>query len=396
LTLEYYIADNIYTMRGLSKRVKTMKPSATVAVNAKALELRRSGIDLVAMTAGEPDFDTPQFIKDAALSAMQAGKTKYAPPAGIPELREAISAKFKRENDLEIPFDQTVVTVGGKQCLFNLFQAILDPGDEVIVVGPYWVSYPEMVRFAEGVPVEVRTGPESGFVPDPAEIEKVIGPRTKAIMLNSPGNPTGAVYPQSVLVAIAELANSHDLYIISDEIYEHLIYEGTHFSPAHIAPERTITVNGAAKAYAMTGWRIGYAGGPKDVIKAIADVSSQSTTSPDTVAQWAMVEALNNTAAAEQFIHMAREAYRGRRDIILDGLNGLGLPTPKVNGAFYVLSDVSKIDPDENKAALRLLEEARVAVVPGTDFAAPHHVRFSYATSEANIRKALERIGTLF
>lgn len=382
-------------MRGLSKRVKTMKPSSTVAVNAKALELRRQGVDLIAMTAGEPDFDTPQFVKDAAARAMAAGKTKYAPPAGIPELREAISAKFKRENGLEIPPDQIVVTVGGKQALFNLFQAILDPGDEVIVIGPYWVSYPEMARFAEGVPVEVNTGPESGFIPDPQEVERKITPRTKAIVLNSPGNPTGAVYPKEVLVAIAELANKHDLYIVSDEIYEHLIYEGEHFSPAHVAPDRTITVNGAAKAYAMTGWRIGYAGGPKDVIKGIIDVSSQSTTSPDTIAQWAMVEALNNVEEAQKFISMAREAYRARRSIIVDGLNALGLPTPRVNGAFYVLSDVSKIDPDENKAALKLLNEARVAVVPGTDFAAPHHVRFSYATSEANIRQALERIASI-
>mgnify|MGYP005849832313 FL=1 len=383
-------------MRGLSKRVKTMKPSSTVAVNAKALELRRQGVDLIAMTAGEPDFDTPQFVKDAAVRAMAAGKTKYAPPAGIPELREAISAKFKRENGLEIPPDQTVVTVGGKQALFNLFQAILDPGDEVIVIAPYWVSYPEMVRFAEGVPVEVRTGPESGFIPDPAEVERRITPRTKAIVLNSPGNPTGAVYPKEILVAIAELANKHDCYIVSDEIYEHLIYEGEHFSPAHVAPDRTITVNGAAKAYAMTGWRIGYAGGPKDVIKGIIDVSSQSTTSPDTIAQWAMVEALNNVEEAQKFISMAREAYRARRSIIVDGLNALGLPTPKVNGAFYVLSDVSRIDPDENRAALQLLNEARVAVVPGTDFAAPHHVRFSYATSETNIRRALERIAAVF
>ncbi|MDX2004802.1 MAG: pyridoxal phosphate-dependent aminotransferase [Meiothermus sp.] len=382
-------------MRGLSQRVKAMKPSSTVAVNAKALELRRQGVDLIAMTAGEPDFDTPQFVKEAANRAIAAGKTKYAPPAGIAELREAISAKFKRENGLDIPADQTVVTVGGKQCLFNLFMAILDPGDEVIVVGPYWVSYPEMVRFAEGVPVEVNTGPESGFVPDPTEIASKIGPRTKAIVLNSPGNPTGAVYPKEVIATIAELANQHDLYIISDEIYEHLIYEGEHFSPATVAPDRTITVNGAAKAYAMTGWRIGYAGGPKDVIKGIIDVSSQSTTSPDTIAQWAMVEALNNVDEAQKFISMAREAYRARRGIIVDGLNALGLPTPMVNGAFYVLSDTSKIDPDESKAALRLLNEAKVAVVPGTDFAAPHHVRFSYATSEANIRKALERIAAI-
>ncbi|MCS7194685.1 MAG: pyridoxal phosphate-dependent aminotransferase [Meiothermus sp.] len=382
-------------MRGLSNRVRTLKPSATVAVNAKAMELRRQGVDLIAMTAGEPDFDTPQFIKEAAIRALAAGKTKYAPPAGIPELREAISAKFKRENGLEIPPEATVVTVGGKQALFNLFQAILNPGDEVIVIGPYWVSYPEMVRFAEGVPVEVLTGPESGFIPDPADIERRITSRTKAIVVNSPGNPTGAVYPKEVLTAIAELAQKYDLYVVSDEIYEHLIYEGEHFSPARVAPEHTITVNGAAKAFAMTGWRIGYAGGPKEVIKGIIDVSSQSTTSPDTIAQWAMVEALNNVEEAQRFITMAREAYRARRSIIVEGLNALGLPTPRVSGAFYVLSDVSRVDPDEQRAALRLLNEARVAVVPGTDFAAPRHVRFSYATSEENIRKALERIAAV-
>jgi aspartate aminotransferase len=382
-------------MRGLSQRVKSLKPSATVAVNAKALDLRRQGVDLIAMTAGEPDFDTPQHVKDAAMRAMAAGKTKYAPPAGIPELREAISLKFKRENGLEIPADQTVVTVGGKQALFNLFQALLDPGDEVIVIGPYWVSYPEMVRFAGGDPVEVLTGPESGFIPDPDQIASKVSPRTKAIVVNSPGNPTGAVYPKEVLTAIAELANRHDFYVISDEIYEHLIYEGEHFSPAHVAPDRTITVNGAAKAYAMTGWRIGYAGGPKDVIKGVIDVSSQSTTSPDTIAQWAMVEALSNVDESGKFIAMAREAYRRRRDLIVKGLNDLGLSTPMVNGAFYVLSDVSKIDPDENKATLRMLEEAKVAAVPGTDFAAPHHVRFSYATSDENIRKALERIRSI-
>jgi len=382
-------------MRGLSKRVKTMKPSSTVAVNAKALELKRQGVDLVAMTAGEPDFDTPLHIKEAAFHAMQQGKTKYAPPAGIAELREAISAKFKRENGLDIPADQTVVTVGGKQALFNLFQAILDPGDEVIVLGPYWVSYPEMVRFAEGNPVEVLTGPESGFVPDPSQIESKITSRTKAIVLNSPGNPTGAVYPKETLKAIANLANKHDLYIVSDEIYEHLIYEGEHFSPAQVAPDRTITVNGAAKAFAMTGWRIGYAGGPKEVIKGIIDVSSQSTTSPDTIAQWAMIEALNNVEASQKFIRMAREAYRSRRDLIVRGLNDLGLHTPVVKGAFYVLSDVSRIDKDEVRATERMLTEARVAVVPGTDFAAPHHVRLSYATSEANIKKALYRIGEI-
>ena len=367
-----------------------MKPSATVAVNARALELRRQGVDLVALTAGEPDFDTPEHVKEAARRDLAQGKTKYAPPAGIPELREALAEKFRRENSLAIAPDQTIVTVGGKQALFNLFQAILDPGDEVIVLAPYWVSYPEMVRFAGGVPVEVETLPEEGFVPDPERVKRAITARTKALVVNSPNNPTGAVYPREVLEALARLALEHDFYLVSDEIYEHLIYEGEHFSPGQLAPEHTITVNGAAKAFAMTGWRIGYACGPKAVIKAMADVSSQSTTSPDTIAQWATLEALTNQEASRAFIEMAREAYRRRRDLLLKGLSEIGLKAVRPSGAFYVLLDTSPFAEDEVKAAERLLEGG-VAVVPGTDFAAFGHVRLSYATSEENLRKALER-----
>jgi aspartate aminotransferase len=370
--------------------VKSMKPSATVAVNARALELRRQGVDLVALTAGEPDFDTPEHVKEAARRALAQGKTKYAPPAGIPELREALAEKFRRENGLEVTPEETIVTVGGKQALFNLFQAILDPGDEVIVLAPYWVSYPEMVRFAGGVPVEVPTLPEEGFVPDPERVRRAITPRTKALVVNSPNNPTGAVYPEEVLRALAEMALQHDFYLVSDEIYEHLIYEGAHFSPGTLAPEHTITVNGAAKAFAMTGWRIGYACGPKAVIKAMADVSSQSTTSPDTIAQWATLEALTNREASMAFIAMAREAYRKRRDLLLEGLSRIGLKAVRPSGAFYVLMDTSPFAPDEIQAAERLLQ-AGVAVVPGTDFAAFGHVRLSYATGEENLKKALER-----
>lgn len=367
-----------------------MKPSATVAVNARAQELRRQGVDLVALTAGEPDFDTPEHVKEAARRALAQGKTKYAPPAGIPELREALAEKFRRENGLAIIPEQTIVTVGGKQALFNLFQAILDPGDEVIVLAPYWVSYPEMVRFAGGVPVEVETLPEEGFVPDPGRVKRAITARTKALVVNSPNNPTGAVYPREVLEALARLALEHDFYLVSDEIYEHLIYEGEHFSPGQLAPEHTLTVNGAAKAFAMTGWRIGYACGPKAVIQAMADVSSQSTTSPDTIAQWATLEALTNQEASRAFIEMAREAYRRRRDLLLEGLSEIGLKAVRPSGAFYVLLDTSPFAEDEVKAAERLLEGG-VAVVPGTDFAAFGHVRLSYATSEENLKKALER-----
>ncbi|MER3425979.1 MAG: aspartate aminotransferase [Thermoleophilia bacterium] len=381
-------------MRGLSERVKAMKPSATVAVNARALELKRQGVDLVPLTAGEPDFDTPEHVKEAARRALAQGKTKYAPPAGIPELREALAEKFRRENGLAVAPEETIVTVGGKQALFNLFQALLDPGDEVIVLAPYWVSYPEMVRLAGGVPVEVATRPEDGFVPDPEAVRRAITPRTKALVVNSPNNPTGAVYPQEVLEALARLAVEHDFYLVSDEIYEHLIYEGAHFSPGTLAPENTITVNGAAKAFAMTGWRIGYACGPRGVIKAMADISSQSTTSPDTIAQWAALEALTNLEASQAFIQMARKAYQKRRDLLLEGLSALGLKAVRPSGAFYVLLNTDAFAEDEIQAAERLLE-ARVAVVPGTDFAAYRHVRLSYATSEENLKKALGRMATL-
>ncbi|MER3451001.1 MAG: aspartate aminotransferase [Thermus sp.] len=381
-------------MRGLSERVKAMKPSATVAVNARALELKRQGVDLVPLTAGEPDFNTPEHVKEAARRALAQGKTKYAPPAGIPELREALAEKFRRENGLAVAPEETIVTVGGKQALFNLFQALLDPGDEVIVLAPYWVSYPEMVRLAGGVPVEVATRPEDGFVPDPEAVRRAITPRTKALVVNSPNNPTGAVYPQEVLEALARLAVEHDFYLVSDEIYEHLIYEGAHFSPGTLAPENTITVNGAAKAFAMTGWRIGYACGPRGVIKAMADISSQSTTSPDTIAQWAALEALTNLEASQAFIQMARKAYQKRRDLLLEGLSALGLKAVRPSGAFYVLLNTDAFAEDEIQAAERLLE-ARVAVVPGTDFAAYRHVRLSYATSEENLKKALGRMATL-
>ncbi len=364
-------------------------------MNAKALELRRQGIDVIALTAGEPDFDTPEFIKQAACRALAEGKTKYTPPAGIPELREALSQKFKRENGLDYAPDQITVGVGGKGVLYNLFQAILDPGDEVILIAPYWVSYSAQVELAGGVPVAVPTRAEEGFVPDPEAVAAAIGERTKALVVNSPNNPTGAVYPEAVLKALAELAVRHDLYLVSDEIYEHLVYAGAPFSPARVAPDHVITVNGVAKTYAMTGWRLGYAAGPKDVIQAMTKIQGQSVTHPTTFVQWATVAALTNVEDSQKFIQTARAAFDRRRRLMVEGLKALGLPTPEPKGAFYVMPDVRAIDEDELKAAERLLEEARVAVVPGTDFKAPGHVRMSYATSEENLREALRRIGEL-
>ncbi len=364
-------------------------------MNAKALELRRQGVDVIALTAGEPDFDTPEFIKEAAWQALKEGKTKYTPPAGIPELREAISEKFRRENGLEYAPDQITVGVGGKGVLYNLFQAILDPGDEVILIAPYWVSYSAQVELAGGVPVAVTTEAEAGFVPDPERVAAAVTPRTKALVVNSPNNPTGAVYPETVLQALAELAVKHDFYLVSDEIYEHLVYQGRPFSPGRVAPDHTITVNGVAKTYAMTGWRLGYAGGPKEVIQAMTKIQGQSVTHPTTFVQWATARALSDREQSRKFIETARAAFDRRRRLVVEGLRGLGLPTPEPKGAFYVMPDVRRIDPDELKAAEILLERARVAVVPGTDFKAPGHVRMSYATSEENLKEALRRIGEI-
>ncbi len=382
-------------MRSLSQRASALKPSATVAVNAKALELRRQGIDVIALTAGEPDFDTPEHIKEAARRALAEGKTKYTPPAGIPELREAVAEKFRHENGLNYTPEQVTIGVGGKGVLYNLFQAIIDPGDEVILIAPFWVSYSAQVELAGGRAVVVPTSAEEDFVPDLAAIARAIGPKTKALVVNSPSNPTGAVYPEEILTGLAELAIEHDLYLISDEIYEHLIYEGKAFSPGVVAPEHTITVNGVAKTYAMTGWRVGYAGGPKDVIQAMTKIQGQSVTHPTSIAQWAALEALTNPKSQE-FIAMARAAFDRRRKLIVEGLRAIGLPTTTPKGAFYVMPDVRRIHEDELKAAEILLERARVAVVPGTDFRAPGHVRMSYATSEAAIQEALERIRALF
>ncbi|ADV68708.1 pyridoxal phosphate-dependent aminotransferase [Deinococcus maricopensis] len=379
----------------LSSKVRALKPSSTVAVTSRALELRRAGVDVISMSVGEPDFDTPAHIKAAAARALSEGKTKYTPVNGIGELREAIAAKFERENGLTFTPDAVTVTSGGKQAIFNALFALLDAGDQVIIPAPYWVSYPEMVRFVGGEPVEVHTRAEDGFALDPDAVAAAITPRTRVILLNSPGNPTGAVYPREVLQAVADLARAHDLVLLTDEMYEHLVYDAEHVSVGTLAPERTITINGASKAYAMTGWRIGYAAGPADVIRAMNAIQSQSTSNASSVAQWAALEALTNVDATAAFVSGALAAYRERRDRIVSGLNALGLRTPTPDGAFYVMADTTPIHADELEAARRILDDARVAVVPGTDFAAPGMVRLSYATSLPLIDEALKRIGGL-
>ncbi|MEJ2287965.1 MAG: pyridoxal phosphate-dependent aminotransferase [Deinococcales bacterium] len=381
-------------MPGLSQRIKQLKASSTIAFNTRAAELRRQGIDVIAMTAGEPDFQPPEHVLEAAREAIRLGLTKYTPSEGTLELRQAVCEKFSRENGLSYQPDQVIVSTGGKQVLYNAFQAVLEPGDEVVLMAPTWVSYPPQIELAGGVPVPVHTRPEDGFVPSIDAIRAAITERTRVVLINSPSNPTGAVYPARLIRDIVALAEEHDLWVFSDELYEHLIYEGT-FTPAgRFAPDRTLVVHGASKGYALTGWRIGFGAGPRELIKGMNRLQSQVTSGANALAQHATTAALNEVEKTRAFIEMTRAAYRERRDVLVEGLNRLGLATPKPQGAFYVMVDLTPIDRDEGKAALRLLEEARVAAVPGTDFLAPGQARFSYATSLDNVQEALRRIET--
>jgi len=380
---------------GLSRTVRGLKGSSTLAFDARAKELIRQGVDVVAMTAGEPDFPPPEHVLAAAHEAVRLGKTKYTPSQGTVELREAVAAKFQRENGLAYDADQVMVSNGGKQVLYNGFLAVLDPGDEVVIIAPYWVSYPAQVRLAGGVPVVVRTRPEDGFVPDLAAIEAAFTSRTKAVVVNSPSNPTGAVYPPELVRGIAELAAARDVWGFADDLYEHLVYDGEFTPAARYAPDHTLVIHGGSKGYALTGWRIGFGAGPRELIQAMNRLQGQSTSGANAVAQHAMVAALNEVEKTAEFQRMTNAAYRERRDVLVRGLNSLGLATPLPQGAFYAMADTSPLDPDEGRAAVRLLEEARVAVVPGTDFEAPGLVRLSYATSLDRIEEALRRIEAL-
>jgi len=376
----------------LSEKARSLKPSSTLAVTARAQELKKAGVDVVSMAAGEPDFDTPQHIKEAAIAAIAAGKTKYTAVQGIIELRETISAKLERENGLKYSPDQVTVSTGGKQALFNAFLAFLDPGDEVIIPTPFWVSYPEMIAFAGGVPVFVETLAENNYALDAEDIARAVTPKTKAILLNSPANPTGVVYPEATIRRVVEIAVQHGLLVVTDEMYEHIIYGERHISAASFDMDHVLTVNGASKAYSMTGWRIGYAAGPLPLIKAMNAIQGQSTSNPNSIAQWAAVAAI---ADSREYIEMARAKFQQRRDRIVAGLNALGLKTPLPGGAFYVMADTTPIAKDEMEATRVILDEAKVAVVPGTDFYAPGRVRLSYATSMEQIEEALSRIGKL-
>jgi aspartate aminotransferase len=387
----------------ISQRAQRTSPSPTLAITAKARKMREEGIDVLSFGAGEPDFDTLEFIKEAAVTALREGFTKYTPTAGIEPLRKAICDKLWRDNGLKYEPNQIIVTCGGKHALYNTFQVICDPGDEVIIPAPYWVSYPEMVKLADGVPVFVYADESTGFVPTIDAIREKISARTRAIVVNSPCNPTGAVFPRQTLKEIAALALRHDLYIISDEIYEKMVYDGhEHCSIASLGEEvkkRTILVNGMSKAYSMTGWRIGYAAAERELIAAMTRIQDQSTSNPTSIAQRAALAALQ---APEDTVKQMVAAFAERRRAIVDGLNRIpGFRCAEPGGAFYAFPNVSalygkrwgdRVINNSDAFAEYLLEVARVAVVPGSGFGADENIRLSYACSLDTIRNGLARI----
>ena len=389
----------------LSHALARVKPSPTVAITQMARALKAEGRDVIALSAGEPDFDTPDNIKAAARAAIDRGETKYTAPDGIPELKAAIVAKFRRENALSYDPSQVMVSTGGKQVLFNALLATLNPGDEVIIPAPYWVSYPDMTRLAGGEPVIAPTTLAGGFKLTPQALEAAITPRTKWFIFNSPSNPSGAGYSASELKGLTDVLERHPhVWTMTDDMYEHIAYPGFSFAtPAQVAPalyERTLTVNGVSKAYAMTGWRIGYCAGPKAVVDAMRTVQTQSTTNPCSISQWAAVEALNGP---QDYIETSRAAFLRRRDLVVAMLNdaqGLSCPTPE--GAFYVYPSCAgaigktapsgtRIDSDEAFCA-ELLKAEGVAVVFGAAFGLSPHFRVSYAAADATLREACARI----
>ncbi|MGD2132986.1 MAG: pyridoxal phosphate-dependent aminotransferase [Maricaulaceae bacterium] len=389
----------------LSQAVQRVKPSATIAVTTKAAELKRAGRDVIGLGVGEPDFDTPAHIKAAAIQAIEEGRTKYTPADGIPELKEAIVEKFKRENNLSYEVGQVHVAPGGKPVLYNAFLATLDPGDEVLIPAPYWVSYPEMVSVCGGTPVAIDTGPETGWKMTPELLERAITPKTKWLVFNSPSNPTGEAYTRDEIKALTDvLVNHPQVWVMTDDMYEHLLYDGLTFATmAEVEPrlyERTLTTNGVSKAFSMTGWRIGYGAGPADLIKAMRTVISQTTSNPCSVSQWAAVTALNGGL---DFLPERNAAFVTRRDLVVEGLNASkGVTCRKPGGAFYVFPDLSALMgktspkgaamPDDVAFATALLEEEGVAVVPGSAFGRGSACRISYATDNASLEEAMKRI----
>ena len=384
----------------VSNSLKRIKPSPTIAVTTKARELRAAGKDVIGLGAGEPDFDTPDNIKDAAIQAIKNGDTKYTAVDGTPALKKAIQAKFKRENNLSYDLNQITVGTGGKQVLYNAFMATVNKGDEVIIPAPYWVSYPDIILLAGGKPKIVKCDEKDNFKLTAQNLKKAISKKTKWIILNSPSNPTGSSYSKSEIKEIAEvLKKNKKIYVLSDDIYEHITYDDFRFSTIAEIKElkdRTLTMNGVSKSYSMTGWRIGYAAGPIEIIKAISKIQSQSTSNPSSISQAAAVEALNGT---QDFIKTRADSFKERRNFVVDSLNNIkGITCLKPEGAFYVfpsckglLNKKTKIKSD-TEFVQKLLEQANVAVVQGSAFGLTGYFRISYATSMENLKKAMERI----
>ena len=392
-------------MSFLSKTLDRVKPSPTIAVSNLAMELKAQGRDIISLGAGEPDFDTPEHIRAAGIKAIEAGKTRYTAVDGIPELKQAICAKFKRDNGLDYAPNQVSVGTGGKQVLYNALMATLNPGDEVVIPAPYWVSYPDMVMLAGGTPVYIEATLENAFKITADQLEAAITPATKWFLFNSPSNPTGAGYSWDELKALTDVLMRHPhVWVLTDDMYEHLAYDDFKFcTPAQVEPalyDRTLTVNGVSKAYAMTGWRIGYAAGPKPLIDAMRKIQSQSTPTPCTISQWAAVEALNGT---HDFIAPNNAMFARRRDLVVKALNAIeGVTCPVPEGAFYVYPSIKgligKTTPagtviaDDETFARALLEDTGVAVVFGAAFGLSPNFRISYATSDAALAEACNRI----
>lgn len=384
----------------LANRVQTLTPSTTLAITAKANELKAQGVDIIGLGAGEPDYNTPENILQAAYKSMMEGKTKYTPAGGLPALKEAIIEKLKRDQQLTYAPAEVMVGVGAKHVLYTLFQVLLDKGDEVIIPIPYWVSYPEQVKLAEGVPVYIEATASQNYKISPQQLREAITDRTKAVMINTPSNPTGMIYSKEELQELAEVCREKDILIVSDEIYEKLIYVGSeHVSIATLsedAKNRTIIVNGVSKSHSMTGWRIGYAAGDSKLIKAMTNLASHSTSNPTTTSQYAAIEAYNGPQGA---VEEMRQAFESRLEEIFPKLEAIpGFNVIRPQGAFYLLPDVSEAAEKTGFASVdefveALLTEANVAVIPGSGFGAPSTIRLSYATSLEALNEAVERIG---
>jgi aspartate aminotransferase len=394
-------ADSRYRSDAISR----IAPSATIAITRKAADLKREGKDVIALAAGEPDFDTPLHVQEAAIRAMREGKTRYTNVDGIPELKEAVAAKFRRDNGMDVTAADCFVAAGGKQIIFNALMATLNPGDEVVIPVPYWVSYPEIVRLCDANPIYAVADASTGFKLRPEVLEAAITPNTKWLIMNTPSNPTGAAYTAAELRGLADVLLRHpQVHILTDDIYEVLVYDGGVFATiAQVEPalrERTLTMNGVSKSHAMTGWRIGYCTGPRELLGAMLKLQSQSTTNPSSIAQWAAVEALNGP---QEFLKGWRQTFQDRRDLVVRGLNAnTGLDCLSPEGAFYVFPSVKrllgktsaggrKLDTDE-AFVMALLEETGVALVHGSAFGLPGHMRLSYAAATSQLEDAVARV----